>query len=90
MKAEINADAWATLNSDTFTDSLARLTGDEQKAAKTVAFDLQLNRATPGLGFHQRDKASATAAALEVSSTFRSMGVRGDCSRLGSLNRRRT
>ena len=28
---------------DTFTDSLARLTGDEQKAAKTTAFDLQLN-----------------------------------------------
>jgi hypothetical protein len=24
---------------DTFTDSLARLTGDEQKAAKTTAFD---------------------------------------------------
>ena len=24
----------------TFTDSLARLTGDEQKAAKTTAFDL--------------------------------------------------
>jgi hypothetical protein len=28
---------------DTFTDSLSRLTGDEQKAAKTTAFDLQLN-----------------------------------------------
>ena len=28
---------------DTFTDSLARLTGDEQKAVKTTAFDLQLN-----------------------------------------------
>ena len=26
---------------DTFTDSLARLTGDEQKAVKTTAFDLQ-------------------------------------------------
>ena len=25
---------------DTFTDSLARLTGDEEKAAKTTAFDL--------------------------------------------------
>ncbi len=30
---------------DTFTDSLARLTGDEQKAVKTTAFDLQLNPA---------------------------------------------
>ena len=28
---------------DTFTDSLARLTGEEQKAVKTAAFDLQLN-----------------------------------------------
>ena len=28
---------------DTFTDSLAKLTGDEQKAVKTTAFDLQLN-----------------------------------------------
>ena len=28
---------------DTFTASLARLTGDEQKAVKTTAFDLQLN-----------------------------------------------
>ena len=33
---------------DTFTDSLARLTGDEQKAVKTTAFDLQLNPANPG------------------------------------------
>ena len=28
---------------DTFTDSLARLTGDEQKAAKTTTFDLQVD-----------------------------------------------
>ena len=34
---------------DTFTDSLARLTGEEQKAAKTTAFDLQLNPASPGM-----------------------------------------
>ena len=34
---------------DTFTDSLARLTGDEQKAVKTTAFDLQLNPANPGM-----------------------------------------
>jgi len=32
---------------DTFTDSLARLNGEEQKAAKTAAFDLQLNPAHP-------------------------------------------
>ena len=42
---------------DTFTDSLAKLTGDEQKAAKTTAFDLQLNPANPGMSFHRLDKA---------------------------------
>ena len=42
---------------DTFTDSLARLTGDEQKAVKTTAFDLQLNPANPGMKFHKLDKA---------------------------------
>jgi len=38
---------------DTFTDSLAKLTNDEQKAVKTTAFDLQLNPASPGLQFHK-------------------------------------
>ena len=42
---------------DTFTDSLASLTGEEQKAVKTTAFDLQLNPANPGLSFHKLDKA---------------------------------
>src|SRR5665213_4377802 len=42
---------------DTFTDSLARLTGDEQKAVKTSAFDLQLNPANPGMSLHKLDKA---------------------------------
>ena len=42
---------------DTFTDSLARLTGDEQKAVKTTAFDLQINPANPGMSFHRIDKA---------------------------------
>jgi mRNA-degrading endonuclease RelE of RelBE toxin-antitoxin system len=41
---------------DTFTDSLARLTGDEQKSVKTTAFDLQLNPANPGLKFHKIEK----------------------------------
>src|SRR5579863_3207126 len=41
---------------DTFTDSLAKLTGDEQKAVKTAAFDLQLNPAHPSLQFHKLDK----------------------------------
>src|SRR2546425_11954388 len=42
---------------DTFTDSLARLTGDEQKAVKTTAFDLQLNPVNPGMSFHKLEKA---------------------------------
>ena len=42
---------------DTFTDSLGRLTGEEQKAVKTTAFDLQMNPAHPGLQFHKLDKA---------------------------------
>lgn len=43
--------------SDTFTDSLTKLTGDEQKSVKTTAFDLQLNPANPGMSFHKLDKA---------------------------------
>jgi mRNA-degrading endonuclease RelE of RelBE toxin-antitoxin system len=42
---------------DTFTDSLARLTADEQKAVKTTAFDLQLDPASRGMSFHKLDKA---------------------------------
>jgi mRNA-degrading endonuclease RelE of RelBE toxin-antitoxin system len=43
--------------SDTFTDSLAKLTGEEQKAVKTTAFDLQLNPANPGMSLHKLDQA---------------------------------
>jgi len=43
--------------SDTFTDSLAKLTGEEQKTVKTTAFDLQLNPSNPGFSFHKLDKA---------------------------------
>lgn len=42
---------------DSFQDSLARLTGDEQKAAKTTAFDLQMDPSAPGLSFHKLDRA---------------------------------
>jgi hypothetical protein len=38
---------------DSFTSSLARLTGQEQKQAKMAAFDLQLNPAHPGLQMHR-------------------------------------
>ena len=42
---------------DTFTDSLGKLTGEEQKAVKTTAFDLQLDPAYPGLQFHRLERA---------------------------------
>ena len=42
---------------DTFTDSLARLRVDEQKAAKTTAFDLQIDPSRPGLRLHRVDSA---------------------------------
>jgi len=42
---------------DTFTASLARLIGQEQKAVKTTAFDLQTNPTSPGMRFHRLDKA---------------------------------
>lgn len=42
---------------DTFTGSLAKLTGEEQKAVKTTVFDLQLNPENPGFSFHKLDRA---------------------------------
>jgi superfamily I DNA/RNA helicase/mRNA-degrading endonuclease RelE of RelBE toxin-antitoxin system len=45
---------------DTFTDSLAKLTGNEQKAVKTTAFDLQLNPANPSMQFHKLANAKDT------------------------------
>ena len=44
------------LLADTFTDSLARLTGEEQKSVKTTVFDLQINPISPGMSFHKLDK----------------------------------
>jgi mRNA-degrading endonuclease RelE of RelBE toxin-antitoxin system len=41
---------------DTFTDSLARLTPDEQKSVKNTAFDLQINPINPGMNFHRLEK----------------------------------
>ncbi len=42
---------------DTFTDSLAKLTGEEQKAVKTTAFDLQMNPVSTGMQLHKLDRA---------------------------------
>ena len=38
---------------DTFTASLGRLSNEQQRAAKTSAFDLQTNPSQPGLGVHK-------------------------------------
>ncbi|MCR8726467.1 3'-5' exonuclease [Frigidibacter sp. ROC022] len=42
---------------DTFSDALAKLSGQEQKAAKTAAFDAQMNPDNPGLQMHRVDRA---------------------------------
>lgn len=42
---------------ETFTSGLARLTGAEQKAVKTTAFDLQMDPTSPGMRFHRLDRA---------------------------------
>lgn len=42
---------------DTFTASLGRLSGEEQKAVKTTAFDLQLDPVNPGMSLHKLDTA---------------------------------
>lgn len=41
---------------DTFTQALARLASQDQKAAKTTAFDLQMDPAAPGLRFHRVER----------------------------------
>lgn len=41
---------------DTFTASLGKLTGEEQKLAKTTAFDLQVDPTGKGLSFHKLDR----------------------------------
>jgi mRNA-degrading endonuclease RelE of RelBE toxin-antitoxin system len=41
----------------TFTDSLDKLTGEEQKIAKTTAFDLQMNPVNPGMQLHRIERA---------------------------------
>jgi len=42
---------------DTFSDALTKLSGQEQKAAKTAAFDVQINPENPGLQMHRVDRA---------------------------------
>src|SRR5438552_3306236 len=68
---------------DTFTDSLARLTGEEQKAVKMTAFDLQLNSANPGMSFHKLAKAKdKNFWSVRVNSDIRLIVHRNDTSLL--------
>jgi mRNA-degrading endonuclease RelE of RelBE toxin-antitoxin system len=68
---------------DTFTDSLARLTSQEQKVVKTTAFDLQMNPASPGMQFHKLDKAKdSNFWSVRVSRDIRLIVHRTDASLL--------
>jgi len=68
---------------DTFTDSLARLTGEEQKAIKTTAFDLQINPTNPGMSLHKLDKAKdKNFWSVRVSSDIRLIVHKSDASLL--------
>jgi mRNA-degrading endonuclease RelE of RelBE toxin-antitoxin system len=57
---------------DTFVDSLARLSNQDQKAVKTTVFDLQVNPANPGMSFHKLDRAQdPNFASVRVSGDIR-------------------
>ena len=68
---------------DTFTDSLARLTDQEQKAVKTSAFDLQVSPSSPGMQFHKLEKARDKSFwSIRVSKDIRLIVHRTDASLL--------
>src|SRR3984893_18178423 len=68
---------------DTFTDSLAKLNGEEQKSAKTASFDLQLNPAHSSLHFHKLDRAKDPRFwSVRVSADIRLIVHRSDSSLL--------
>jgi mRNA-degrading endonuclease RelE of RelBE toxin-antitoxin system len=57
---------------DTFVDSLAKLSNEDQKAVKTTVFDLQVNPASPGMSFHKLDRAQdLNFASVRVSRDIR-------------------
>ena len=73
----------ALVIADSFTSSLARLSGDEQKLVKTTAFDLQINPANPGHQFHKLDRAKdSNFWSVRVSSDIRLIVHRTDSSLL--------
>lgn len=60
------------LIADSFTDGLARLTPDEQAAAKATAFDLQQDRSRAGMSYHALGKAKdARFASVRVNDDLR-------------------
>jgi mRNA-degrading endonuclease RelE of RelBE toxin-antitoxin system len=68
---------------DTFTNSLGKLTGAEQKQVKTTAFDLQINPANPGMSFHKLDGAKdKNFWSVRVSSDIRIIVHKTDASLL--------
>ena len=48
---------------DTFTASLVRMTGEEQKLVKATAFDLPVNPEIPGLSFYKLPSPASLASA---------------------------
>jgi hypothetical protein len=71
------------LIADTFTDSLARLASQEQRAAKTTAFDLQVDPSAPGMSFHKLDRAKdPNFWSVRVSADLRIIVHRTDASLL--------
>lgn len=71
------------LIADTFTDSLTKLSGDEQKSVKTTAFDLQMNPVNSGMSFHKLDKAKdQNFWSVRVSSDIRLIVHKNDASLL--------
>jgi hypothetical protein len=64
---------------DTFTDSLARLTGEEQRLVKTTAFDLQMNPVNPGMQLHRieqsKDKRFWSARGNNRGRTTNTIGI---------------
>ncbi|MCK4342689.1 MAG: UvrD-helicase domain-containing protein [Phycisphaerae bacterium] len=68
---------------DTFTESLAKLQGDEQKAVKTTAFDLQMDPSRPSMQFHRLDRAKDKSFwSVRVSGDIRLIVHRSDTSLL--------
>jgi len=71
------------LISDSFTDSLAKLTAAEQKAVKTTAFDLQIDPTGKGKSFHKLANAKDPKFwSVRVSSDIRLIVHRSDQSLL--------